>query len=77
MTAKKEKTKMGKSVWITMNPELQAIALIDKAMDILQYDNCGKERVFSYAIGKHFGKGTQINHSIFFKHGTVRPDFTE
>lgn len=73
----KNKAKTGKSVWISLTPELQAMALIDKAMDILQYDGCAKERVMSYSIGKHFSKGTQINHAIFFKHGSVKPDFTE
>ena len=70
-----DNTKRGKSVWIGLTPELQAIALIDKAMQAAEY-TCTKQRVIAYAIAKHFPKGFTLNNFVFIRHNEVKADFT-
>lgn len=71
MKDEKEK-RPSKRVTISMSDEYQAMALIDKAMDLVH--SCTRDRVLRYAIVKHLGSGASINKYVRIKTGTVNND---
>ena len=68
MKDKEDKTP-SKRFYIGMSEEYQAMALIDKAMELCKYPYL-KQRVLYHAIAKHMDGG-KINKFVYVKTGSV------
>jgi hypothetical protein len=69
MPKKKDNGKVRKQVSIRMTVELEAIALMDRAMDLVH--GCTRNRVLAYTIAKHLGSVDKINRFVLIKTGSV------